>query len=164
MYKNDSGHVCCLGGTRDCRRGLGNKSAHFITGAQLVTLQCCNPTNCTDKQRCFVQKAHTNSTRMCAWDVHLWEWCLFLGARNLQGLTGAEAQPQVITMFFFLIFCFNLRFSDSLDSGEMLLCWKTGRLFSRFNSHGSQLDKGGLPVRCECILSRSQKWSHIYSA
>ena len=48
----------------------------------------------------------------------------YLGAGKLQGLTGAEAQPQVITMFF-LIFCFNLRFSDSLDSGEMLLA---GRL------------------------------------
>ena len=125
MYKNDSGHVCCLGGTRDCRRGLGNKSDHFITGAQLVTLQCCNPTNCTDKQRCFVQKAHTNSTRMCAWDVHLWEWCLFLGARNLQGLTGAEAQPQVITMFFFWFFAST---SDSRILLTLERCCFAGRL------------------------------------
>ena len=41
----------------------------------------------------------------------------------LQGLTGAEALPRVITMFFF---DFLLRFSGSLGSGEMLLL--TGRL------------------------------------
>jgi hypothetical protein len=46
--------------------------------------------------------------------MHTFEWC--------RGLTGAEAQPQVIT---FLIFCFNLRFSDSLERDAALLeDWK----------------------------------------
>ena len=76
----------------------------------------------------------------------------------LQGLTGAEALPRVITMFFFdfllqpQILWFSWLWRDAAAH------WKTGRLFSRFNSeHGLS----GIMLKIILILNLDENYDGL---